>query len=82
MGNQPNIIIITTDQQRTDSLSCYGSKFTHTPNIDRLASEGVLFKRAYCNIPVCTPARASVFSGLMPSKHGAWNIGINIPDDV
>ena len=79
---RPNIIVITTDQQRCDSLGCYGSDFTSTPNIDRLASEGVLMEQAYCANPVCTPARASIFSGLYLSRHGAWNVGLNVPEDV
>ena len=54
---KPNILLITTDQQRVDSLSCYGSDFVSTPNIDRLAEEGVRCDRAYCPNPVCTPAR-------------------------
>ena len=78
---QPNILIITTDQQRTDSLSCYGSTFTDTPHLDRLAAEGVCFERAYCANPVCTPARASIFSGRYVSRHGAWNVGMNVPAD-
>jgi len=78
----PNIILVTTDQQRTDSLSCYGSTFTSTPHLDRLASEGLQFNRAYCANPTCTPARASLFSGLHTSRHGAWNVGTNIPDDL
>ena len=79
MPNRPNILLITTDQQRTDSLSCYGSRFTHTPNLDRLADEGALFERAYCVNPVCTPARASIFSGRYISRHGAWNVGMSVP---
>ena len=78
---RPNILIVTTDQERTDSLSCYGSTFTDTPHIDRLASEGVCFERAYCANPVCTPARASIFSGRFVSRHGAWNVGMNVPED-
>ncbi|MCG9126497.1 sulfatase-like hydrolase/transferase [Candidatus Poribacteria bacterium] len=77
----PNILIITTDQQRTDTLSCYGSPFTDTPNIDRLAADGVCLERAYCTNPVCTPARASIFTGKYVSRHGAWNVGMNIPED-
>jgi len=80
-NSRPNVIIITTDQQRTDSLSCYGSAFTNTPNLDRLANEGVIFDRAYCANPVCTPARASIFGGRYLSRHGAWNVGMNVPDD-
>ncbi len=77
----PNILMITTDQQRTDSLSCYGSPFTHTPHIDQLAAEGVCLERAYCTNPVCTPARASIFTGKYVSRHGAWNVGMNVPED-
>lgn len=79
--DQPNILIITTDQQRKDSLSCYGSTFTDTPHLDKLASEGVCFERAYCTNPVCTPARASIFTGKYVSRHGAWNVGMNVPED-
>lgn len=82
MATRPNVIIITTDQQRRDTLSGHGSTFTSTPNLDRIGAEGVFFDRAYCANPVCTPARASLFSGYYPSRHGAWNIGTNVPDDV
>ena len=81
-NDRPNIVVILTDQQRTDSLGCYGAGYTRTPNIDRLATEGVLLERAYCANPVCTPARASIFSGLYPSRHGAWNVGMNVSQDV
>ncbi|MFW6289317.1 MAG: sulfatase-like hydrolase/transferase, partial [Spirochaetota bacterium] len=80
--DRPNIVIVTTDQQRRDTISGYGSAFTATPNLDRLGREGVFFDRAYCTNPTCTPARASLFSGLYPSRHGAWNIGTNVPDDL
>lgn len=74
---RPNVIIITTDQQRTDSLSCYGSSFTSTPNLDRMAAEGALLNRAYCTNPVCTPSRVSIFTGQQVSRHGAWNVGMS-----
>jgi len=77
----PNILLVTTDQQRADSLSCYGSSFTHTPHLDRLAAEGACFTRAYCANPVCTPARASIFTGRYVSRHGAWNVGMDVPGD-
>lgn len=76
----PNVLLIHTDQQRTDTLSCYGSSFTDTPNIDRLAHEGMAFDRAYCSNPVCTPSRMSLLTGLSVSRHGAWNVGVNVPD--
>ena len=49
---RPNILLISTDQQRTDTLGCYGSDFMKTPVIDKLASGGVRFDRAYCNRPL------------------------------
>lgn len=80
-AEKPNILIVTTDQQRADSLSCYGSDFTSTPHIDRLASEGVRFDRAYCPNPVCTPSRVSLFTGKAVSRHGAWNVGVHARKD-
>lgn len=80
-AEKPNILIVTTDQQRADSLSCYGSDFTSTPHIDRLASEGVRFDRAYCPNPVCTPSRVSLFTGKAVSRHGAWNVGVHARED-
>ena len=76
-ASRPNILLVTTDQQRTDTLSCYGAAHTHTPHLDRLAREGILFRRAYTVNPVCTPTRVSLFTGKMPSRHGAWNVGVN-----
>ena len=82
MDSKPNVLIITTDQQRTDSLSCYGSAAVDTPHLDKLGAEGAVFRRAYCANPVCTPARASIFSGQYVSRHGAWNVGLKVPEDV
>jgi len=59
---KPNILIIMTDQQRYDSLGCYGADWIDTPNLDRLAGEGMLFENCYVNNPICTPSRASMFS--------------------
>lgn len=57
------------DQQRWDSLSCYGNKFVVTPNTQRLADEGMRFSHAYTTWPVCTPARATMWTGMYPSDH-------------
>lgn len=78
----PNIVLITTDQQRCDSLAAYGATFTRTPGTSRLAAEGVVCERAYCTNPVCTPSRASIFSGQYLSRHGAWNVGTSVPEDA
>ena len=61
-----NIVWFCTDQQRSDTLSCMGNTAIHTPHIDKLAREGVLFRRAYCQSPICTPSRASFLTGRYP----------------
>jgi arylsulfatase A-like enzyme len=68
--SRPNIIFILTDNQGAWTLGCYGNKEILTPNIDRLAAEGMLFTRAYCNNSVCSPSRAGFLTGLLPSQHG------------
>lgn len=79
---RPNILIVCTDQQRTDTLSCYGSKFTHTPGFDRVAERGTRYTRAYCPSAVCTPSRVSMLTGQYVMRHGAWNVGVNTGEDV
>ncbi len=73
---RPNILILMTDQQRADCLSCVGHPVIRTPNMDRLAAEGICFSRAYTTSPVCMPARSSFLSGLYCHNHGQWsNVG-------
>jgi len=74
---KPNILLITTDQQRWDTLSLYGKGGYKTPNLDKLALNGVYFDRAYCPQAICTPARVSLISGQYPSRHGASQIGMD-----
>ncbi len=69
------VIIITADTQRRDMLGCYYGDDVKTFNLDRLASEGMLFERAYCTDPVCTPARSSMHTGTYPHTNGAWSNG-------
>jgi arylsulfatase A-like enzyme len=78
---QPNILLITSDQHHYSCLGAVNPKL-RTPALDRLAREGTLFTRAYCPNPVCTPTRASIITGLYPSQHGAWTIGVKLPEDV
>jgi len=66
MNRPPNILWLCTDQQRFDTLGCYGNSFVRTPNIDRLAANGVVFDRAYSQSPICTPSS---------SWHTAWRPG-------
>lgn len=65
---QPNILLIVTDQQRTDTLGFRGQTPCRTPNMDRLACEGISFDRAICTSPLCLPSRASLFTGQYPHQ--------------
>lgn len=76
---QPNILLIMTDQQRWDSLGCYGASWVQTPNLDRLASEGVRFDYCYTDNPVCTPARASMMTGKPLPGHGVYQLHDVLP---
>ena len=62
------------DQLRWDYLSCYGHPHLHTPNIDKLASEGVLFNKAYTQQAICAPSRMSTLTGLRPETLGIYSI--------
>ena len=80
MTKRPNILFICTDQQRGDSLGCTGATWAVTPNLDRLASEGALFENCYVQNPVCSPSRASLFTGKYPSNHGLYANGVPLPE--
>jgi len=69
MANKPNFILIMTDQQRKDSIGCYGNKFVETPNLDKLAATGAQFGNCFTPWPVCSPARATMWTGVYPHKH-------------
>ncbi len=71
-----NVLMIMTDQQRKDSLGCYGNPKVATPNLDRLSRESVTFERCYVANPICMPARLSLFTGMKASNHGLWTNGV------
>lgn len=71
----PHIIFIMTDQQRADALGCMGNEAVISPNIDKLAEEGVMFENGYSATPSCTPARAGLLTGLSPWHHGMLGYG-------
>ncbi len=81
-SNRPNIVLIFTDNQQAETLACYGNTEIHTPNLDRLASEGMVFENAFCPNAFCSPCRASVLTGLLPSQHGvhSWIDDRNMAD--
>jgi arylsulfatase len=69
MKKQPNILFLLTDQQRPDSMGCYGGEAAITPNLDRLAAEGVVFDNCYVQNPLCCPSRYSILTGRYPHSH-------------
>jgi arylsulfatase A-like enzyme len=70
---RPNIVFILIDDLGWKDLGCYGSSFYETPNLDRMAAEGMRFSDAYASCPVCSPTRASVMSGKYPATVGVTN---------
>lgn len=80
-GKQPNILLITSDQQHWSALGALNPRIS-TPALDRLAREGTRFDRAYCPSPVCSPSRSSIITGMYPSTHGCWTIGVKLAEDV
>lgn len=69
-GKKPNIVFVFSDQQRWDTLGCYGQELPLTPNLDKMASEGVRFEHAFTCQPVCGPARAALQTGKYPTELG------------
>jgi uncharacterized sulfatase len=78
---RPNFLFILADDVTYNNLGCYGEKEIQTPNIDRLAQEGLKFTRAYCAMSMCTPFRAELYTGLYPAHNGVvWNHSASKPD--
>jgi arylsulfatase A-like enzyme len=73
-NKKPNVLLIVSDQQRYDTVSCYGSPIIDhlTPNLDRLASDGVTFKYAFTPQPICGPARACLQTGRYATETGCY----------
>ena len=70
MANQPNILLFLTDDHGQWASAPYGNREIRTPHLDRLAASGVVMENAFTPTPVCSPARASLLTGLTPSQHG------------
>jgi choline-sulfatase len=80
---KPNILYIMADQMAAPLLSLHDKNSPiKTPNLDRLAGEGVVFDSAYCNAPLCAPSRFVMVSGQLPSKIGAYDNAADLPADV
>ncbi|MBS3762357.1 MAG: sulfatase-like hydrolase/transferase [Planctomycetes bacterium] len=80
--NKPNILYFFTDQQRWDTVGCYGQPLDVTPNLDRMAQEGVRFENAFTCQPVCGPARSCIQTGKWATETGCVTNGIALPQDT
>src|ERR1700722_8321426 len=76
------ILLITTDQQRYDTLGCNGGTLARTPVVDGLAAAGIRYEHAIPQSVVCMPSRATILTGQYPTTHGVWMNGVPLPDDA
>jgi hypothetical protein len=74
---RPNIVVVLIDDMGWGDLSCFGNKSAATPNIDRLAAEGLRFEQFYVNAPICSPSRTAISTGQYPQR---WRIGSYLAD--
>lgn len=82
MCKQPNILFYCTDQQRADLMGCMGHPIIQTPNFDRLAARGMNVRNCFVQGTVCMPSRASILTGLYPSRHGVIENGFNLDESL
>lgn len=82
MKKNKNVLFITTDQHRYDSVGANGNSIVKTPNLDRLAAEGVRFTGHYCSNPTCSPARASMITGQYSRSHGLFTLGYGLKPEI
>ena len=76
---RPNILVIMSDEHNASVLGRYGNSIVRTPNLDRLAIQGIVFERAYTNSPLCVPSRLAFTAGKYISRIGAWNNDCRLP---
>lgn len=81
LNPKPNVLLLYMDDLRPQ-LGCYGQKQMQSPNIDQLAKEGVLFNNAYCNVAVCGASRASMLTGMRPTKNIFRDYKVFVQDDT
>ena len=75
---KPNLVLLLPDQQRADTIACYGGVKVHAPNLNNLASESVIFERAYVTHPVCTPSRSSLMTGTWSHINGCTRNSVSL----
>ena len=82
-AHRPNIVLVISDQFRWDCIGAMGlNPMNLTPNLDQMASRGVMFRQAISNQPVCAPARASIFTGQYPSRHSVWKNALGLAENA
>jgi N-acetylglucosamine-6-sulfatase len=81
-SKRPNVLVILTDDQRWDAMSCAGHPFLKTPHMDRLAAEGARFANMFVTTSLCSPSRAALVSGLYPHRHKVLNNFTEYPNDT
>lgn len=80
--DQPNIVLIIADDIGWNDLGCYGNEAVHTPNLDRMASEGLKFTNAYLTTSSCSPSRTSIISGRYPHNTGSAELHTPLPESI
>jgi len=78
MADRPNILFIMTDDHAAHAMSCYGSRINRTPNLDRIAREGIRFDNCFCTNSICEPSRATILTGTYNHINGVTTIGAHI----
>jgi arylsulfatase A-like enzyme len=81
MSDTPNLLFLFTDEQRADTLAAYGNSRIAMPNLNALAEESILFERAYCTQPICTPSRSSIMTGVYPHSNGCTRNNAPLPEE-
>ena len=79
MNRPPNILVVLADQLSASALPAYGNRVARAPHLERLGEDGLVFERALCASPLCVPSRASLMTGLLPSRTGAYDNAGELP---
>jgi len=80
MGRDPNILFIMADDHAANAISCYGSRINRTPNIDRIAADGVRFENCFCTNSLCSPSRASILTGQYSHINGVYTLADSLDE--
>ncbi len=82
MPERPNLLFIFTDQQRADTMACYGNSLIRTPNLDGLSGQSFVFENAYVSAPICSPSRSTIMTGLWPHTSGVLKNNYPLPEST